>query len=160
MRITVIHGERGEHFQDALAIRKRVFTDEQGFPEEIDHDEQDRDALHLILYLIEGCHTPDGAIWRGEPVAIGTARLFTVEGERKIGQIGRLAVLKEYRGIGLGGMLIRQIIEKVAVDEGYQELHLNAQLEVAPFYQRLGFDCKGEPFDEEGVLHILMVRDL
>jgi predicted GNAT family N-acyltransferase len=114
-------------------IRLDVFVHEQGVPESLEWDAQDAAAVHLLAL--------DGA---GRP--IGTARLLPT------GQIGRMAVLPEWRGRGVGGALLREILA-IAADGGYPDIFLNAQTSALPFYVRAGFRPVGDAFDEAGIPH-------
>ena len=123
--------------RDALRrVRLDVFVNEQGVPESLEWDDQDAASLHLLAL--------DGA---GRP--IGTARLLPT------GQIGRMAVLPEWRGRGVGGALLREILA-IAADDGYPDIFLNAQTSALPFYLRAGFLPVGEAFDEAGIPHLRM----
>jgi predicted GNAT family N-acyltransferase len=114
-------------------IRLDVFVHEQGVPESLEWDDQDAAAVHLVAL--------DGA---GRP--IGTARLLPT------GQIGRMAVLPERRGQGVGSALLREILQ-IAADDGYPDIFLNAQTSALPFYLRAGFQPVGHAFDEAGIPH-------
>lgn len=127
-----------EELELALAIRERVFVDEQHVPLELERDEYDALAHHWLAWL------------DGEPV--GTARLVELPGN--IGKIGRVAVLPQARGAGLG----RQLMEALLHHASGLELILDAQLEVIPFYEKLGFVAEGEIFQDAGILHRRMRR--
>ncbi len=123
--------------RDALRrVRLDVFVNEQGVPESLEWNDQDAAAVHLLAL--------DGA---GRP--IGTARLLPT------GQIGRMAVLPEWRGQGVGSALLREILA-IAADCGYPDIFLNAQTSALPFYLRAGFLPVGEAFDEAGIPHLRM----
>ncbi|WP_438951950.1 GNAT family N-acetyltransferase [Porticoccus sp.] len=122
------------------AIRYQVFVKEQHVPEEEEIDEYDLTAIHWLAY---GPHD----------TAMATARMLPD------GQIGRMAVLEEYRQMGVGSAMMRKII-KYAVREGLQKLTLNAQIKALPFYEGLGFASEGEPFIDAGIPHKKMVLDL
>ena len=122
------------------AIRHAVFVVEQGVPGALEWDKHDRNALH-ILALNQKC----------EPV--GTARLL------KTGQIGRIAVIKQYRGKGIGKTLLQKMIT-LAENGGFSSVFLHAQSQVIPFYENFGFIVVGRPFDEASIKHNLMRRSL
>lgn len=123
------------------AIRRAVFVAEQGIPETLEFGdaEADRRARHWLA-LADG----------GEPV--GCVRLL---GDR----LGRLAVLPEQRGRGIGAALVRRVIRD-ALDQGLDRLYLHAQSEALGFYERLGFAAAGGEFIEAGRPHRRMVYDL
>lgn len=120
------------------AIRKTVFVEEQGVPEDLEWDGLDEHAYHVMAFAADG--TP-----------IGTGRLL------QDGHIGRIAVLKEWRGKGVGGALL-DILLVIANKMGYEEARLHAQTRVLDFYLGRGFQPQGEQFMEAGIPHVLMTR--
>jgi predicted GNAT family N-acyltransferase len=125
--------------QKAFAIRMRVFVREQGVPPEIELDDDDERALHFL------------AVAEGRPV--GTARLVLRDGAVKV---GRMAVLKSYRGKGIGTKLLRRAVAAARKLEA-QKIYLHAQVPVIGFYQSLGFYAAGPVFDEAGIPHRKML---
>ena len=125
------------------AVREAVFIREQGVPVELEWDEFDADCIHLI------------AVDAAEN-AIGTARLLQ-QGEN--GGIGRMAVLKEWRGKGVGDALMRHLMKEAAALE-IQQLTLNAQAYAVGFYARFGFAPMGNQFLEAGIPHVKMALRL
>jgi predicted GNAT family N-acyltransferase len=123
----------------ALAIRKRVFVDEQGVPEEIEMDRDDKRAFHFLAF--EGNQ------------AVGTARVVM---RHRNAKIGRMAVLKNYRGKGIGTKLLRRAIV-AARTRGAQKIYLHAQVPVIGFYEAMAFRCVGPVFKEAGIPHRKMV---
>lgn len=123
-------------------VRMVVFVEEQGVPpwEELDAD--DETAFHVAALV-------DGDI-------VGTARL--VDKGNGIGKIGRVAVLQGSRSKGIGSALMESLIETAA--GRFQELTLDAQLQVIPFYERLGFAAAGDVFLDCGIEHRRMVRSI
>lgn len=124
----------------AMPVRERVFVLEQGVPAEMEVDEADPASLHAVA------HGP-----AGEP--IGTGRLLPD------GHVGRMAVLPEWRGKGVGTALLSHLME-AARRRGTRELALNAQIAAIGFYERFGFAPHGEIFMEAGIPHIAMSRPL
>jgi predicted GNAT family N-acyltransferase len=126
--------------QTALrALRLAVFVHEQQVPEALEWDGLDDDAVHLIAESEDG--TP-----------IGTARLLPS------GQVGRMAVLPDWRAQGVGTRLLIELL-RIASNAGYATPFMHAQTAAAPFYRMLGFEAEGEPFDEAGIAHQRMVLD-
>lgn len=121
-------------------IRRKVFCEEQKVPEDLEMDEYDAEALHFLVFR--------GA----KPVA--TARLLEKEGAAKI---GRVAVLKECRGEGLG-VAVMNAAMAAARRLGLAPLVLDAQVPVIPFYEGLGFVAEGPVFDDAGIPHRRMTR--
>jgi predicted GNAT family N-acyltransferase len=73
------------------------------------------------------------------------------------GQIGRVSVLKDWRGLKVGDALMRAAIE-AAEARGQREQKLSAQVHATAFYERLGFQVEGGEYLEAGIPHVLMVR--
>ncbi len=121
-------------------LRRLVFVVEQKVPEEEEWDDQDEHCWHWIA------SGPDG-------LPIGTGRLMPD------GQIGRMAVLGEFRGAGVGAAILEQAIDK-ARHLGFEEVYLHAQVHALGFYQRAGFSAVGNEFDEAGILHQKMTMKL
>lgn len=130
--------------EQAQAIRKTVFINEQQVPEDLEIDEWDThpDTTHVLLADEQG-------------TAVATAR-FRPYGNG-IAKIERVAVLAAQRKGG-AGRLIMEAIEKEAVTAGYCKLKLGAQLQVRKFYERLGFQPQGDEYVDAGIAHIDMVK--
>lgn len=111
-----------EHMEIAKRLRVEVFCREQGYPEAEEMDAYDAGALHMILKV------------DGEWAAVG--RLL--QKEDRSWYIGRVAVLKDYRGQGVGDLLMRILIRK-AQDLGAGDIHIDSQVQAMPFYETLGF---------------------
>jgi len=124
--------------QQVIAIRTKVFVEEQYVPYELEVDGLDETAEHIIAHH------------KNKP--IGCARIRIVENYAKL---ERLAVLKEYRGQSIGQQLTRFAITYCKT-KPVTEMHLHAQLPVAGFYETLGFKRYGKEFDEAGIKHIAM----
>ncbi|KUH38898.1 MULTISPECIES: GNAT family N-acetyltransferase [Streptomyces] len=138
----------------AFAVRRAVFVVEQGVPEEIEYDAYDATAVHVIAE-----HTADG-------VTLGTGRLLygpdaagRTGGAEGVGALGRLAVTREARGLGVGAALVRAI-EDAARARGLTAVDLHAQTHALDFYRRLGYGPYGEEFLDAGIPHLAMRRTL
>lgn len=127
-----------EEFERALAIRIKVFVDEQNVPPEEEHDKYDQQAEHFGVFF-------DGAL-------VGTGRLIR---QGQAAKIGRIAILKEFRGQGLGSELIRTML-KTAQAGGIRECIVDAQIKALGFYAQLGFVAEGEDFLDGGIPHRTM----
>lgn len=123
-----------------LGIRFAVFVDEQGVPPELEPDDNDADACHVLATIRDG-------------ESIGTARLLMN------GHIGRMAVLAHARRQGVGSALLQHLVE-VARERGLQQVFLHAQLKAMPFYARHGFVAHGPVFDDAGIDHRAMRLEL
>jgi predicted GNAT family N-acyltransferase len=142
-RIKVIAIETPADMERAWAIRRRVFIEEQQVPEEIEMDADDARAFHALAIL-------DG-------VAVGCGRMVEHgSGEMKI---GRMAVLRELRKTGVGEKILRFLIDR-ARTRGFRKAILHAQLTAEGFYLKEGFRPVGGVFDEAGIAHRKMERDL
>ena len=128
--------------KDAFKVRREVFILEQGVPEDLEIDEFDPVAIHVLACSDHSC--------------VGTARLHINEG---FGQIGRMAVLSPFRNKGLGRQIMRVLIE-TAKSKGVSSLMLHAQVSAIPFYERLGFIANGPIYDEAGIPHRNMMMVL
>ena len=126
--------------RDASAIRREVFIIEQGFP--YDYDETDEIAVHFVLYNAD---TP-----------VGVCRVFKKEDSFVL---GRLAVLKPYRGNGYGKALVVFACEYTRQEKG-QMLMLHSQMHSVEFYEKLGFKTFGEVENEAGAPHIWMKKNV
>jgi predicted GNAT family N-acyltransferase len=129
--------------EPAFAVRREVFVDEQGVDEAIEIDGKDPDADHVL------------ARKDGEPV--GTARLRVVD--EVTGKVERVAVLAERRDSGIGRQIMDRI-ELLAANRGLERLELHAQTHVQAFYERLGYDTVSDVFEEAGIPHVEMVKQL
>ncbi len=126
----------------ALALRHAVFCLEQGVPEELEHDEHDATALHLV------------AVAGG--VVVGTCRLRFLGASARL---QRMAVARTYRGRGVGADLLGAA-HRQARASGATEVELHAQLTARDFYARAGYVAEGEEFEDAGIPHVLMRRPL
>ncbi len=126
-----------------LELRRVVFILEQGVSLEDEVDGRDPEARHLLAW--------DGG------VAVGTARLL-VEGE--VGKIGRVCVLEQARGMGMGADLIRFAVEVFRGVPGVRKVKLGAQVHALGFYERLGFVAEGPVYMDAGMEHRDMVLAL
>jgi predicted GNAT family N-acyltransferase len=136
-RIELMSWERAR--AQASAIRLAVFVEEQGVPREIEMDEIDAQCLHALAFA-------DGA-------AIGTGRLLPD------GHIGRMAILKPWRGRGIGSAILDSLID-AARRRGDREVMLSAQVHAVAFYRAHGFEVEGEVYEEAGIAHQGMIRVL
>ena len=125
--------------REAKRIRFAVFVEEQRVPADLEMDEYDAQCIHALAYA-------DGQ-------AIGTGRLLPD------GHIGRIAVLKEWRGQGAGKAMLRKLID-AARRRGHREVALSAQVHAVEFYRAEGFETEGAVYQEAGIPHQAMRRRL
>ena len=128
-----------DDMQAILDIRARVFIEEQGVSEAEERDGLDGEAIHLIAFAGER--------------AVGTARILQVE---ETGKIGRVAVLRDQRGTGLGKALILKALDEIK-QRGLKQAKLGAQTHAIGFYEALGFSVTGPEFMDAGIPHRDMV---
>jgi ElaA protein len=124
-------------------LRRVVFIDEQGVAESDELDDLDDDAIHLL------------ALINDQP--IGSARLLVTD---SIGKIGRVCVLKQARGAGVGATLIRAAVDHFRQTPGITKAKLGAQIHALGFYENLGFQATGPIYDDAGIDHCDMVLNL
>ena len=137
MNIKAIICDYKPHTKDICAIRYEVFVGEQNVPEELEIDGLDVEAKHVLAFV--------------DDLPIGTGRIL---GD---GHIGRVAVLRNYRGLGIGKMIMKELI-KWAQDMSLDKVWLSSQWHAHSFYLDLGFVCIGDIYKEAGIDHIKMFR--
>ena len=135
--VEILFGEEG--FKSAWRVREEVFVKEQGIDPSIERDRFDDISEHLLL--------------KRDREVIGTGRLYKHKG---IWYIGRMAVLSNLRDQGLGQMILEGLLRR-AQEKGAESVTLHSQLSVMEFYEKRGFQPKGQEFKEAGIPHIEMV---
>lgn len=125
----------------AQAVRLAVFVGEQGIPESEEWDADDATAVHAVVRTLAG-------------LPLATGRLI-LSGEAGHARIGRMAVLRSARGIGLGREVLQALIAQ-ARERGVRHIGIHAQLSAMPLYAQAGFVPVGEVFDEVGIPHRCM----
>jgi predicted GNAT family N-acyltransferase len=120
-------------------IRYQVFVDEQKVPIELEIDDDDPLAAH-ILCIVDG-----------QPV--GTGRILLD------GHIGRLAVLQANRKQGYGNKILKHL-ELIAQENELTEVFLNAQVTAISFYEKRGYMIISDVFDDAGIPHQTMRKTL
>jgi len=121
----------------AAPIRFEVFVEEQGVPRDLELDRHDALSLHVLAFEQEK--------------AVATARLLPD------GHIGRMAVLRPWRGQGIGGAMLQRLMAAARV-RGDREVVLAAQVQAVPFYRAHGFVATGTTYLEAGIPHQDMRR--
>lgn len=121
-------------------VREPVFVQEQQVPIEEEWDELDPLSRHVIARDLQG-----------QP--IGTARLTPQQ------KIGRMAVLRDWRGRGVGAAMLQALLD-LARGRGHEQVSLNSQVDAIGFYQRFGFQPYGEEFMEAGIRHQAMRKQI
>ncbi len=127
----------------AFEVRKQVFVEEQGIPEDLELDEYDMEAMHMVAK-------------DGERI-VGTARvLFLAASQAKL---ERMAILKPFRHRGIGKSIISFLDEEFK-NRGIEQVVLHAQCSAVNFYKSCGFEESGSPFWEAGIKHVKMQKRL
>ncbi|HUO05447.1 MAG TPA: GNAT family N-acetyltransferase [Candidatus Binataceae bacterium] len=144
-KIRVIPVKTPTQLRTAISIRIRVFVREQRIAKELEVDELDNSSLHAL------------AIVNGK--AVGTGRMYPHDRRRGIAKIGRMAVIRRYRGLGVGRAILEYLMKRARA-QGYRRALLHAQLRSADFYSKCGFRAFGPIFDEVAIPHRKMSRAL
>lgn len=139
MKVTYKRIATRSEFIDAIRLRVDVFIKEQGSKPGWEPDEDDKRAAQYI------------AIVNSEIVATARVR-ETKKGEFKI---ERMAVLKVYRGKGIGTGLVNYIIKQLQSRHA-KRIWMQAQCQAQSFYEKCGFEAVTKPIDRFGVLHVDM----
>jgi predicted GNAT family N-acyltransferase len=142
-RFPAAHLATAEDWPDLVAVRTRVFVEEQGVPPEIEQDDRDATAVHVLSRDASGR-------------VVATGRLL-VDGERA--SIGRMAADASVRGRGHGGAVLAEL-HRQAVLRGVREVELHAQVTARRFYERAGYAAVGDDYLEAGIPHVTMRRTL
>lgn len=127
----------------AFAIRRDVFIKEQGIPPHLERDEFDESSTHFVAY-------------DGDKI-VATARVQALPSD--IGIVERVCVMKEYRGTGLGVLIMKEV-EKYAKQVELKRLKLTAQSFAVPFYEKLHYESTSPEFMDSGIPHRVMEKSL
>ena len=139
--VTLKTGSWLELGEDALDVRIEVFVDEQGIPLALETDLEDASALHAVAY-------------NGIGQVVATGRLLASEAGRA--KVGRMAVKRVLRGAGQGTGVLRAL-QAEARRRGDREVMLHAQCSAQGFYESMGYQVRGEVFQEDGLAHVEML---
>lgn len=130
--------------EDAYAVRKKVFVEEQGVPLILELDEFDEESTHFVVYDEEN-----------HPVGAGRMRGLI----HAHGKVERICILTEHRGKHVGN-LIMHTIEEYAKEQSMKKLILNAQSYAVPFYEKLGYVVTSPEFMDADIPHRAMEKKL
>jgi ElaA protein len=131
-----------------LKVRQEVFAIEQDCIYQ-DMDDLDKFAWHLIGTTKSSHKSPE---------VVAYLRVVFPNHNYKEPSIGRLLTVKSVRGTGLGKELLRQALYKMSSDYPKQAIRISAQQHLIKFYYNFGFTQVSEPYDEDGIAHIEMLR--
>lgn len=144
MKILITKDTMSDIYLDAVRIRQKVFVQEQGVPANLEIDENEAFCVHFVLYT-------------EDKKAAATVRLLPLNDQ--LFKLQRMAVLKDYRGNSLGAEIIAEA-ESFARQQGFKTIELGAQLTAEKFYQKLGYLAYGEVFQDAGIDHVHMKKEL
>jgi predicted GNAT family N-acyltransferase len=136
-----------------FAVRREVFVEEQGVTAEEEYDTYDETAVHLLAVRADGVPLGTGRL------LYGADALGKTGADASVGSLGRLAVARAARGLGVGAALVRAI-EDAARARGLAAVDLHAQTHALGFYERLGYVVYGPEFPDAGIPHRAMRRTL
>ncbi|QKX61576.1 uncharacterized protein TRUGW13939_08728 [Talaromyces rugulosus] len=182
-------------FTHAMTVRHAVFVNEQGCAADAERDEDDARSWEFVIYakrpppqaqeeqpvavvrLVPPPHAPHDTLL--DPARASEFPRFDTEHEPYV-KVTRVAVLKEFRGLGLAGRVMRVAEEwaaanKEAIDAMYRRVAggdiqqqkgwnglvgLHAQVQVEKMYQRMGYETDGSlgTWDEESIQHVGMFK--
>lgn len=142
----LVCGSWAELGEAARAVRMAVFVQEQGIAESDEWDEDDAQALHVVAFNLAG-------------LPIATGRLLHAGRMPDQVKLGRMAVLRSSRGVGLGRVVLQGLLSQARAMNAAQ-VSLHAQLSAMPLYAAEGFAPEGEVFDEVGIAHQAMLLRL
>ena len=145
MKIKQTRNTLSDTYLDAVRIRQVVFVKGQGVPMSLEIDENEAYCLHFVLYDVQG-------------QAAATCRILPNK-DHSEATLRRMAVLPSYQGQNLGKLLLEDVIQ-FCQKQGFKRMVLHAQLTAKGFYDKLGFTCFGEEFEEAGIMHISMEKSL
>ncbi|WP_128478325.1 GNAT family N-acetyltransferase [Halorussus pelagicus] len=154
MTVEVRRAETDAERADGIAVRKTVFVEEQGVPEDLELDGKDDESLHFVAYA-EGESNEETLADDRRPVGVGRLR----EVGDRTGKVERIAVLKANRGEGVGRAIMRTL-EATAAERGLSKLVMHAQTSVEEFYRDLGYETTSDEFEEAGIAHVEMEKSL
>src|ERR1700748_2683487 len=139
MPIIVVHKVTDPaELEKVFAIRREVFVGEQNCPPELEWEFED-ESTHFLA-TVDG--VPAGASrWRK------TDKGYKLE---------RFAVLKKFRGKGVGQALVQAVLNDLPNDADY--IYLHAQVDAVTLYERFGFEKTGPQFEEAGIQHFKMTK--
>ena len=136
MKITIDKISSPEAFQKCMDIRIAVFVEEQRVPMEEEMDGKDSICDHYLLSI--------------DAAPIGTARIFLIG---NIAKIGRVAIVKDYRGKGLGHALMQHMVTDIRTNHEIEKIKLSSQTYAIPFYEALGFVVCSDEYMDAGIPH-------
>ncbi|MEU6994794.1 GNAT family N-acetyltransferase [Streptomyces sp. NPDC046465] len=151
--VTIRVAESTDDLEACFAVRKDVFVAEQQVPEDLEYDAYDAGAVHVLAVREDGLPLGTGRLLTGAAAAAKNG------GDATVGALGRLAVTRAARGLGVGARLVGAI-EDAARARGLTAVDLHAQTHALGFYERLGYEVYGPEFPDAGIPHRAMRKPL
>ncbi|KUP07554.1 acetyltransferase [Bacillus coahuilensis m2-6] len=130
-----------QQLQDAYSVRKKVFVEEQKVPLELELDEFEESSHHFVIY--EG----------STPIGAGRFRILG-----NVGKVERICVLHNFRGRGIGELMMDSIHSFASEQDTIQTLRLHAQVQAIGFYEQLGYKIVSDEFLDAGIPHRTMEK--
>ena len=124
-----------DEYDSLTMIREKVFIEEQKVTSQLEWDGMDEEAIHFLAFKDEK--------------AIGCARALVIE---YCMQLGRIAVLKEYRGEGIGSALIEKAMTTAKLNQ-LSAIYISAQCHAIDFYKKFGFEVTSDIYLDAEILH-------
>ncbi len=124
-----------DEYDSLTMIREKVFIEEQKVTSQLEWDGMDKEAIHFLAFKDER--------------AIGCARALVIE---YCMQLGRIAVLKEYRGEGIGSALIEKAMTTAKLNQ-LSAIYISAQCHAIDFYKKFGFEVTSDIYLDAEILH-------
>ncbi len=144
MAYLVRFASSAQDLDQGYALRRDVFETEQNIPRPLDRDPYDYSADHVVVFDDEGR-------------CVGTGRIVRLDA--RTAQVGRMAVAKDVRKHGVGGLVL-DALERMAAMRGLTDLLVASQLPAEAFYRNRGFARQGEQFLDQGVPHVMMKKTI
>lgn len=138
--ITIEEVNTRSQMMEIFEVRRKVFVIEQEVDPKEEYDEFEESSKHFLA--------------KHNGIICGTCRIRNTSNGIKL---ERFAVLKSYRGKGVGAALVVKCLEELNNASATKYLH--AQLHAIPFYEKYGFKCTGPQFEEAGIQHFKMIID-
>jgi len=174
----IIIATTADERDDAFSVRIAVFVDEQRIPRSEELDGFDALATHCVAYFDDkpvaaGRLVITSEVSNHNPLSPGGRGVADTESPEETGRparrgegegsdyakIGRMAVLASHRGTGLGALVLAAL-EREAAARGIHHMKLSAQLHARGFYERCGYTAHGDIYDDVGIPHIDMEKQL
>lgn len=132
-------------FNDAMYIRFKVFIEEQKISLEDEYDANEREYISYVLY-------------KGQE-KVGTLR-YKIDAKKREASIGRIAILKAYRGHGYGAMMITYVEKLLTVKYRPLTITIGGQSHLRNYYESLGYNVSGEPYLDAGIVHFHLIKKI